>query len=480
MSSSRRQIRYEEYAVHGSTADDGDVLPPAHSKPAAPPRHSAAASHRANDAYMDAFDAAHDDLMQRHGQKAMPRMAAEETKIPTSAKQHVVRDLETAAAAAVSASEAAGRSPGDLTGAWLQGPRSPDGTVHNVSAQPLLCMSVSRDHREIVVGSSDHALYTIPLSGGSSRGGSRGRTLYSKKFGHAEWVTSAAFLADGRILSGGMDSKLCLWDATGVKCEDLVGHSGSVSLVSVVSPEVAVSASYDKTVRLWNVSRKATSRQREAGVVKVGAAPILALSAFAASMQAVTGDRDGAVQVVDLADSKVVRKIPSAHKGHTTSVLASRVDAGAWAFTGGQDGAVKAWDLRQKAAAPVHVAEVHVDRKSGKAGAVGFLAEPEDDSNVLLSAGADGSVQVLDKRASLRALFSFREHLDFIYALHVQGQLCFSGAGNGMLHVHDWKTGKLLYGLGANRAAVRAIATTPTQLIAAGDDGGVIVYDMNY
>jgi hypothetical protein len=39
------------------------------------------------------------------------------------------------------------------------------------------------------------------------------RELFSKNYGHSEWVTTCAHLTDGRLLSGGMDSKLCLWDA---------------------------------------------------------------------------------------------------------------------------------------------------------------------------------------------------------------------------------------------------------------------------
>jgi WD40 repeat protein len=48
---------------------------------------------------------------------------------------------------------------------------------------------------EAVVGSSDHALYTVDLDTGRKR-----RTLYGKTAGHTEWVTCVAHLPDGRIL----------------------------------------------------------------------------------------------------------------------------------------------------------------------------------------------------------------------------------------------------------------------------------------
>ena len=50
------------------------------------------------------------------------------------------------------------------------------------------------------------------------------RELFNKKYGHHEWVTTCAHLKDGRLLSGGMDSLLCLWDKSIVKCENLMGH----------------------------------------------------------------------------------------------------------------------------------------------------------------------------------------------------------------------------------------------------------------
>eukprot|EP00644_Phytophthora_capsici_P000510 jgi/Phyca11/540405/estExt2_Genewise1Plus.C_PHYCAscaffold_40937 len=435
------RVRLEEYASSGPAASEGveDV-----------------SSSVKNDRYMEAFDAAFEELSAAEAARTggkMTSITAKPTSLTASAEH--------------------------LTGSWIQGPRSPEGELYNVSAQPLMCMSMSVDESEVVVGSSDHALYVLPLDNGSSRGPrgatSRPRTLYTKKFGHTEWVTCVTHLSDRRVVSGGMDSKLCLWDASGVKCEDLLGHSGSVSCVLALNDEMLVSAGYDKMLRLWNVSRRASSRQRDISVVKASSAPILDVSALATGEQAVCGDRDGGVQLIDLQANKVLRKHADAHRGHTTSVLGSQSEEKEF-FSGGQDGAVKVWDSRQKGV--TFSLEIHTDPRSGKAGAVGFLREPAGDTNVLITAGADGVINVLDKRQSYGVLHSFTEHLDFIYSLHIRSQLCFSGAGNGMLHVHDWKTGKLLYGLGANQAAVRAIATSANQLVAAGDDGGVMMYDM--
>ena len=61
--------------------------------------------------------------------------------------------------------------------------------------------------------------------------------------GHREWVTCVAFTADGKVLSGGMDSMLCLW--TGTRAQRLEGHNASVSALKVDERNIAISGSYD-------------------------------------------------------------------------------------------------------------------------------------------------------------------------------------------------------------------------------------------
>ena len=54
----------------------------------------------------------------------------------------------------------------------------------------------------VVTGSSDHGLREYNITTGKQI-----RQLYSKRYGHTEWVTSVSYAPDGRVLSGGMDAK---------------------------------------------------------------------------------------------------------------------------------------------------------------------------------------------------------------------------------------------------------------------------------
>jgi WD40 repeat protein len=107
-----------------------------------------------------------------------------------------------------------------------------------VSERPVLCSAVMQDGSgDIVVGSSDHALYVVDTQAGRTR-----RTLYSKTKGHTEWVTTVCCLPGGRVLSGGMDGCLWLWPAAGAGgCELKAAHSGPVSKVAAL-PGAAAAA----------------------------------------------------------------------------------------------------------------------------------------------------------------------------------------------------------------------------------------------
>ena len=121
-------------------------------------------------------------------------------------------------------------------------PADPRGTLVEISDRPLVCAASLGDR--VVIGGTDHALYEIDLSASPASSSSASscairRRLYSKSHGHAEWVTDVKYLADGRIVSAAMDSKLCVWDSgRAVRCVELSGHTGSVSCIAVHSGSV--------------------------------------------------------------------------------------------------------------------------------------------------------------------------------------------------------------------------------------------------
>lgn len=105
-------------------------------------------------------------------------------------------------------------------------PSDESGRLVDVSDRPLLCLS-SNLRNEVVIGSSDHALYAIDVNH-STRAPIK---MYSKSSGHTDWITGVAHLPDGRVISSSMDGKLCLWDTNRRNCVDLFGHQGSITKV---------------------------------------------------------------------------------------------------------------------------------------------------------------------------------------------------------------------------------------------------------
>lgn len=163
----------------------------------------------------------------------------------------------------------------------------------------------------VVTGSHDHGLKVYQVSKGKFV-----RELFNKKYGHTEWVTSVDFVHDGRILSGAMDSKLCLWHRSAVQCKDLIGHTASVSRVRCHNESnIGMSASYDTTLKVWDLD--AARELHTLKSVNSHTRPVTEF--FWKNALAVSGGRDGLLCAWDVATGTMVNTMDR-HSSMITSL----------------------------------------------------------------------------------------------------------------------------------------------------------------
>ena len=233
-----------------------------------------------------------------------------------------------------------------MSGSWYEGPSS-DQTVNEPHGRPILCMDVLGD--KVVTGSSDHGLREYVLTASRARPSmassqpvmKQKRQLYNKKYGHTEWVTTVAYAPDGKVLSGAMDSKLCLWDKSAVRCDDITGHKSSISKVMVDSNGVGISASYDASLLVWDLS----SKECLTGLFKGHKDAVTTFDWY--NSLVISAARDGSLAFWDINSGKALKKTV-AHEGAVAKIKIFENDSeNSIILTSGlNDGVVCAHDMR--------------------------------------------------------------------------------------------------------------------------------------
>lgn len=469
-----RPIRSLDFETHHDCQCDRPLCPLdllVGSGTAAAAGSHAATAHRTADAYMAAFDAALDGSEAR---RHPPELPCNGSGLEHAAAARTAPALVPHPQAAVAAPPPAQPAPASD---WQQPPATSP-TAISLSDRNLLCGSVDWARREAVLGSADHALYSVDL-----RRRRKSRTLYSKQAGHREWVSAVCHLPDGRIASGGLDSRVWLWPAAGTaptagKCCVLEGHAGSIAALAPVpaAPSCLISAGYDKRLLCWDCSAGGRLQQALEG----HRAPVLQLAA--AGGAAASGDRDGCIARWSIGAGKALGKLVQAHDGHCTALtwLRDGSSSGREAsstspdahllLSGGQDGAVKVWDAKtgqQRAAMAAHAGP------SGR-GAVGSITGM---GHLVLTCGADGTVHGLEARAGLQPAWQPLQLPGFPYCAASCGSTLFVGCGNGEIAGVDAATGHMQWSVRAAASAVRTLAASENLLVAGCDDGSVVLFD---
>ncbi|KAK9845105.1 hypothetical protein WJX74_010662 [Apatococcus lobatus] len=336
--------------------------------------------------------------------------------------------------------------------AWKQGPTDPAGRLVQLSDQPLLCSAVSPDGSEAVFGSSDHALYTVDLQACK-----KSRTLYGRSNGHAEWVSCCKYLPDGRIVSGAMDSKVCVWAAKGVRSQTLEGHSGPIAALDTLSNAsgdvLLASASYDKSIHLWQMGG---TRSSAASQLTGHKAPILQLKSGGPGLA--SGDRAGGLAVWDLTAGAASWKAQSAHDGHITALAWAQLPLSSPVATPSNQEHEKAQNISGSAG---HDNRVSEEGTQGTPSSAGKKLAGKGLQAFQLTASSSSYHQGNQAAGNVGSSGPFRDPSCLL-----------SGGQDGVLRAWDLRSG-------AKPVHASPLHVMPTgKLICGGDDGSAICFDL--
>ncbi|MBV8032296.1 MAG: caspase family protein [Betaproteobacteria bacterium] len=193
-------------------------------------------------------------------------------------------------------------------------------------------------------------------------------------------ILCLAYSPDGALLvTGGRDRVLRLWDArSGAELGAYRGHESVVLAVAFADAQHFVSASYDRTVRLWTIGKP------ESGV-ELGrhGEPVRALDVSADGKVLASASEDRSVRLWPLGARSAAEEWRA-----DTGLLSVRLSPdGELVAAGGQDGAIRLW----RRAAPREAPRL----LRGHAGPVNALAFSAD-GGLLASASGDGTVRTWD------------------------------------------------------------------------------------
>lgn len=280
--------------------------------------------------------------------------------------------------------------------------------------------------------------------------------------GHRDRVQALAFLPDGsRLVSASGDKTLRLWDwTTGELLREFVGHESRVNAAAVSADgRWLVSGSSDRTVRAWDLTDGRLRHVFEHHIDWVGAVAIAP-----DGRTAISGGDDGKIAWWDLETGKLLHAI----KGHDrqASCLAISRD-GRWLASGGGDATVRLWNL------PARALEATLAHHVGRVTAVAFVP----DGSALASGGDDKTIKLWEFRdghlRSDRPARAFLDHSDAVFALavHPDGQRLASGSEDCTVKLWHLATGRALSTLKQHTWWVNAVAFSPDGRVLASGSG---------
>jgi RNA polymerase sigma factor (sigma-70 family) len=350
------------------------------------------------------------------------------------------------------------------------------GTVRLRHGGDVLALAFSRDGQALASVGDDRTLRLWQVPGGQECG---------RVSGQQNYVNAAAFSRDGKLLAT-VDAagSLSLYEfrpAGGERRRAEVGprrlqfkpEAGTVRFLAFLPDGSLVSGAVDGRVYLWDAT---TGKElRRFGNPADDKVHSFALSPDGKKLA--VGCRDSDAVLWDVSAGEKLCALPGHAKVHSFAFSPD----GRTLATGDESNTIRLWDLetRQVTARLVGVKAPH--QPGGMGDAIHALTFAPD-GKTLVSAGdyGDGTVRVWDVRAGTERRQLKGQHGDGgLLALSSDGRTLAVAGANHTVRLWDVTTGKELDGDLGSQGSVRAVAVAPdgARVAAAGSDGVIRLWD---
>ena len=291
-------------------------------------------------------------------------------------------------------------------------------------------------------------------------------TILKTLEGHAWVIFDVAMTPDVRIaVSASYDKTLRVWDLKTSAClKILEGHSERILSVSITpDARIAVSASYDETLRVWDLETGACLKTLLGHIGSVECVRVTPDSKLA-----VSASTDKTIRLWDIKTGTCL-KILKGHSGFVNNI--SVTPDSKLAISASTDETLRVWDLETGACLKI---------LEGHSGSIQCVSVTPD-SKIAVSASSDKILRVWDLETGA-CLKTMKGHTGPIESVSVtpDAKQAVSGGTDETIRVWDLESGDCLKTLEGHCGNVKSVSVTPDarRAVSASADRNLFLWDL--